>query len=120
MPGGVMWGYCATGSVRSASPPISVMTTDSTVAKIGRSMKKLERMAQSPCQIRNPKSERNLKFKIINLKPLNSALSSFLFSHSDFFRISDFGFRISDFFFDTSGGGAVLRMDWLTSDGMVV
>ena len=40
--GGVMRGYCATGRNSSAMPPVSVMTTDSTVAKMGRSMKKRE------------------------------------------------------------------------------
>src|SRR6516164_6477544 len=45
-PGGVMRGYCATGNANfSAIQPISVMTTDSTVAKIGRSMKKREIMS---------------------------------------------------------------------------
>src|SRR5579871_5173287 len=44
-PGGVMRGYWAIGSETSAMPPISVMTTDSTVAKIGRSMKNRENMA---------------------------------------------------------------------------
>src|SRR4051794_38407246 len=38
-PGGVMRGDCATGRLARAMAPISVMTTDSTVAKIGRSMK---------------------------------------------------------------------------------
>src|SRR5437660_46664 len=47
-PGGVMRGYCASGNDISARPPISVMTTDSTVAKIGRSMKKFEIMAPTP------------------------------------------------------------------------
>src|SRR5436190_11066583 len=39
-PGGVIRGYWATGRLKRAIPPIRVMTTDSTVAKIGRSMKK--------------------------------------------------------------------------------
>ena len=37
-----MRGYCATGRKNSAIPPISVMTTDNTVAKTGRSMKNRE------------------------------------------------------------------------------
>ena len=41
-PGGVIRGYWATGRKNSAIPPISVMTTDNTVAKTGRSMKKRE------------------------------------------------------------------------------
>src|ERR1700683_325921 len=41
-PGGVMRGYCASGRNRSAIAPISVVRTASTVAKIGRSMKKWE------------------------------------------------------------------------------
>ena len=40
--GGVTSGYCATGSVNTATPPASMMTIDSTEAKIGRSMKKCE------------------------------------------------------------------------------
>src|SRR6266404_2076441 len=44
-PGGVMRGYCAMGKNRSAIPPIKVMTTESTVAKMGRSMKKREIMS---------------------------------------------------------------------------
>ncbi|MGA2259408.1 MAG: hypothetical protein ABSG53_32435, partial [Thermoguttaceae bacterium] len=40
--GGEIGGYCATGKENTAIPPASVMTMDSTVAKIGRSMKKCE------------------------------------------------------------------------------
>ena len=40
-----MRGYCAIGRYNSAIPPISVITIDSTDAKIGRSMKKREIMA---------------------------------------------------------------------------
>src|SRR5450631_691225 len=40
--GGVISGYCATGSVASEMPPASTMTIDSTEAKIGRLMKNLE------------------------------------------------------------------------------
>src|ERR1700683_5408493 len=43
-PGGVIRGYWATGRYFSAMPPINVMTTDRTVAKIGRSMKKRANM----------------------------------------------------------------------------
>src|ERR1700743_1502600 len=39
-PGGVIGGYCATGNVKSAIVPARAMAMDSTVAKIGRSMKK--------------------------------------------------------------------------------
>ena len=45
-------GYCAIGSQYSAIPPIKVMTTDRTVAKIGRSMKKRESMAGDPFSLR--------------------------------------------------------------------
>ena len=38
--GGVMFGYWATGSDESATNPESITSTESTVAKIGRSMKK--------------------------------------------------------------------------------
>ena len=38
-------GYCAIGRLNSAIPPVKVMTIDSTVAKMGRSMKKCEIMA---------------------------------------------------------------------------
>lgn len=40
--GGVIWGYCAIGSQVRAIAPVSVMTTETTVAKMGRSMKKCE------------------------------------------------------------------------------
>src|SRR3970040_329046 len=42
MEGGAISGYCATGSVKKATPPISVIRIDITAAKIGRSMKKWE------------------------------------------------------------------------------
>ncbi len=42
MPGGVIRGYWATGNWNSAMPPMSAMATESTVAKIGRSIKKRE------------------------------------------------------------------------------
>src|SRR5438093_9367937 len=40
--GGAISGYCASGSVNSATEPPSTITIDSTDAKIGRLMKKLE------------------------------------------------------------------------------
>src|SRR5271168_215043 len=40
--GGEIGGYCAIGKLNTAIPPASVMRMDSTVAKIGRSMKKCE------------------------------------------------------------------------------
>src|SRR6478735_1843358 len=40
-----MLGYCATGRVKAATPPISTMTIASTLASTGRSMKNLEIMA---------------------------------------------------------------------------
>ena len=43
-PGGVIRGYCAIGRNKSEIPPIKVMTTESTVAKIGRSIKNREIM----------------------------------------------------------------------------
>src|SRR5437899_13092259 len=42
MLGGVICGYCASGRFRRATKPASVMTIESTDAKIGRSMKKCE------------------------------------------------------------------------------
>src|ERR1043165_2894133 len=42
--GGVICGYCASGKEKRATPPASVITIDSTDAKIGRSMKKRENM----------------------------------------------------------------------------
>src|SRR5665213_1459947 len=42
MLGGVTCGYCAMGSVHTATPPANVITMDSTAAKIGRSMKNRE------------------------------------------------------------------------------
>src|SRR5260221_9673964 len=44
-PGGVTRGYCEIGRKYRAIPPTSVMISDSTVAKIGRSMKKREIIA---------------------------------------------------------------------------
>src|SRR5207237_6878323 len=38
--GGAISGYCATGSTRIAASPAMMMNTESTAAKIGRSMKK--------------------------------------------------------------------------------
>ena len=40
--GGAISGYCATGSTRIAASPAITMKMDSTVAKIGLSMKKRE------------------------------------------------------------------------------
>ena len=42
--GGVTGGYCVSGRRVYAIPPQSVVTTESTVAKIGRSMKNRENM----------------------------------------------------------------------------
>jgi hypothetical protein len=39
---GVIGGYCAIGSANRAIAPVRVMASDSTDAKIGRSMKKCE------------------------------------------------------------------------------
>src|SRR5438046_7179855 len=44
--GGAISGYCAIGRVRIAASPASTMKTDTTVAKIGLSMKKRENMAR--------------------------------------------------------------------------
>src|SRR5260370_31533710 len=40
--GGAISGYCATGRVNRAMPPANTTTMDSTEAKMGRLMKKLE------------------------------------------------------------------------------
>ncbi len=42
MLGGVICGYWAIGRLKTATPPVRVMMMDTTVAKIGRSMKKRE------------------------------------------------------------------------------
>src|ERR1043166_9214356 len=47
--GGTTSGYCAMGSLTSATTPTITMTIDSTLAKMGRSMKKRESM-DSPFQ----------------------------------------------------------------------
>src|SRR5579859_4317640 len=44
--GGAISGYCASGNVNSAMVPPNTMTIDSTEAKIGRLMKKLENTTQ--------------------------------------------------------------------------
>src|SRR5262245_49460770 len=43
--GGVIGGYCATGSCSSATAPIRIISRASTLARTGRSMKYLENMA---------------------------------------------------------------------------
>src|SRR5947209_1747499 len=48
-----MSGYCATGSVKSAMKPPSVMTIDSTEAKIGRPMKNLENTEKTSADYAN-------------------------------------------------------------------
>src|SRR5207302_719810 len=47
--GGVISGYCVTGRVKTAMAPAIVMTMDSTDAKIGRLMKKLENTEPLVC-----------------------------------------------------------------------
>src|SRR5688572_1207869 len=47
MVGGATSGYCAIGSPSRATPPTMTMTTESTVAKMGRSMKKCEIIGRS-------------------------------------------------------------------------
>ena len=44
MLGGVIGGYCATGKLKRATAPASVITMDRTEAKIGLLMKKRENM----------------------------------------------------------------------------
>ena len=46
--GGATSGYCATGSWVAATTPTITITTESTVAKIGRSMKKWEIISAFP------------------------------------------------------------------------
>src|SRR5262249_20379508 len=50
--GGVMSGYWATGRPTTLTTPAIVMTIDSTLAKIGRSMKKCEITASPSCSPR--------------------------------------------------------------------
>src|SRR5437868_7428082 len=47
--GGTICGYCDTGSPVHASAPASVMMSDRTVEKIGRSMKKLNMLFPRRC-----------------------------------------------------------------------
>jgi len=57
-------GYWAMGSESSATPPVRVIRIDSTAAKIGRSMKNREIMADPP-EVSNQKSEvRGRKSKV--------------------------------------------------------
>ena len=44
---GVMFGYCATGNAVNETSPATTISSDSTVAKIGRSIKNLENMLAS-------------------------------------------------------------------------
>src|SRR5215472_7515389 len=52
MVGGTTLGYCAMGSRKSATPPISTKTIASTLARTGRSMKNLEIMPRAPARSR--------------------------------------------------------------------
>src|SRR5262249_26256495 len=52
--GGEISGYWATGRLRRASVPVSVMTSDSTTAKIGRSMQKRESIGRVLSVLRFP------------------------------------------------------------------
>ncbi|HWG41903.1 MAG TPA: hypothetical protein VN688_03885 [Gemmataceae bacterium] len=61
----------------------------------GKSSPAAREIRNPKSEIRNPKSERNPKLKSINPKQLEGLVSDFFFQHSDFLRISDFGFRIS-------------------------
>src|SRR5579859_6595922 len=69
--GGVMRGYCAIGRKASAMPPTSVITTESTVAKIGRSMKKREIMAKQTRRQGDNETRRQalLAFLLVSLSP---------------------------------------------------
>ncbi len=51
--GGAISGYWATGRNQTAMPPASVITIDSTEAKIGRKMKKRENTRHLPDCVRN-------------------------------------------------------------------
>src|SRR5262245_46597963 len=71
--GGVICGYCSTGSPTSATAPINIVTNAITLAKTGRSMKNLESTgwrSQEPEAIR----QRNSSFIIHH--------SSFIIHHS--------------------------------------
>ena len=50
--GGVISGYCATGRMTTAMPPASVMMTEMTAAKIGRSMKNFATVISAPAEVR--------------------------------------------------------------------
>jgi hypothetical protein len=50
--GGVTSGYWAKGRFSIASPPANVITIESTVAKIGRSMKNRENMARVDAEVK--------------------------------------------------------------------
>src|SRR5262245_4064425 len=67
-PGGVIRGYWAMGRLISAIPPISVMRTESTVAKIGRSMKNRE-ITIGPLS-RGQRTEKQSVFLSSVLRPL--------------------------------------------------
>src|SRR5712675_168680 len=51
MVGGTTLGYCATGSENSDTPPITIISTASTFARTGRSMKNFEIMMR--CLLRS-------------------------------------------------------------------
>src|SRR5438477_11451158 len=56
MVGGVMSGYCDTGREYSPTNPARVMMTDSTLAKIGRSMKKRVNIASQETEDRGQRT----------------------------------------------------------------
>ena len=62
--GGVTCGYWAKGRFFHARPPANTMTIESTVAKIGRSMKNRENMGKNPkSEAPNPKQTQKHKLK---------------------------------------------------------
>src|SRR5262249_6695737 len=97
--GGEIGGYWAVGNVNTAIAPASVMTMDSTVAKIGRSMKKRDIMTPSggKSEIRISKSETNSKLECSKPGVRSQRPGRYGLGHSDFELSVCFGFRISDF-----------------------
>ena len=49
--GGAIWGYCAIGKPRAAISPAITMVMEITAEKIGRPIKKLERLIEHPSEL---------------------------------------------------------------------
>src|SRR5437879_4263616 len=111
MLGGVICGYCAMGNVQTAIPPASVMTIDSTAAKIGRSMKKRENTAalrRSATLIRAGSVSDGLFLPSLTLRALISAAHLRL------------DFHVAPHLLQAADDDALVRLEALLNDPQVI